>query len=191
MAVSNTQRHTQNQDQVNDNPLFFFMPNEEWGEFCQWYKAVFTVSKEEISGLVGHVVDDADPHGAITFNCAEQFMMYCKAARFHDYETQARVLSTSSPKEQKAHGRATAGFTHENWDQVKSEVVVAGNIAKFSQNPHLGRKLLSTGDRLLCEAASKDRVWGIGYAAKHAMSQRRHWGGESPRQGANGDKRPS
>ncbi|KDN65966.1 hypothetical protein CSUB01_00632 [Colletotrichum sublineola] len=175
MAGSHSQPHTENRDQTNDNPLFFFMPNEEWGEFCQWYKAYFTVSKEEISGLVGHVVDEADPYGSITFNCAEQFMMYCKAARFLDTARQARVLATENPKEQKALGRGTVGFTHESWDQIKSDVVVAGNIAKFGQNPHLGRKLLSTGDRLLCEAASKDRVWGIGYTAKHAMSQRQHW----------------
>ncbi|KAK2018863.1 DUF1768-domain-containing protein [Colletotrichum eremochloae] len=176
MAGSHSQPHTENRDQTNDNPLFFFMPHEEWGEFCQWYKAYFTVSKEEISGLVGHVVDEADPYGSITFNCAEQFMMYCKAARFLDTARQARVLATKNPKEQKALGRETVGFTHESWDQIKSDVVVAGNIAKFGQNPHLGRKLLSTGDRLLCEAASKDRVWGIGYTAKHAMSQRQHWG---------------
>ncbi|KAK1596189.1 uncharacterized protein LY79DRAFT_648001 [Colletotrichum navitas] len=161
MAVtsSHTYRHTQNRDQVNDNSLFFFMPNQEWD--------VFTVSKEEISGLVSHVVDDADPHGAITFNCAEQLMMYCKVARFHDYERHARLLSTT-------HGQATPGFTHENWDQVKSEVVVTGKIAKSSQNPHLRRRLLSTGDRILCEAASKDRVWGIRYTVKHTMSQQRH-----------------
>ncbi|KAK1986693.1 hypothetical protein LZ30DRAFT_746308 [Colletotrichum cereale] len=173
MAASSchAERHTQNRDQVNDNPLFFHMPNAEGGEFCQWYKAVFTVTKEEISGLVGHVVDEADLNGSITFNCAEQFMMYCKAARFHDTARQARVLATSSPKEQKALGRATIGFTNESWDQIKSDVVVAGNIAKFGQNPHLGRKLLSTGD-----PSSQDRVWGIGYTAKHAMSQRRHWG---------------
>ncbi|KAK2047497.1 DUF1768-domain-containing protein [Colletotrichum somersetense] len=176
VSSSHTQRHTQNRDQADDDPLFFFMPKEEWGEFCQWYKAAFTVTKEEISGLVGHVVDEADPHGAITFNCAEQFMMYCKAARFHDTARQARVLETKSPKEQKALGRATVGFSHESWDQVKSDVVVAGNIAKFGQNPHLGRKLLSTGDRLLCEAAPNDRVWGIGFTAKHAMVQQQHWG---------------
>ncbi|KAF6833508.1 hypothetical protein CPLU01_05546 [Colletotrichum plurivorum] len=146
------------------------MPNEEWGEFCQWHKAVFTISKEEISNLVGHVVDDEDPHGSVTFTCAEQFMMYCKAARFHDTPRQARVLETQNPKEQKALGRSTIGFTHESWDMVKSAVVEAGNVAKFGQNPHLARILLFTGDRQLCEAASKDRVWGIGYTAKHAMA---------------------
>lgn len=53
---------------------------------------------------------------------------------------------------------------------------MAGNVAKFGQNPKLGRKLLATGDRLLVEAAPHDRVWGIGYAEAHALSNREHWG---------------
>jgi ribA/ribD-fused uncharacterized protein len=69
-----------------------------------------------------------------------------------------------------------AGFTDASWDEVKSVVVVAGSIAKFGQNPKLKGKLLATGDRLLVEAASRDRVWGIGYTAKHAMPHRHHWG---------------
>ena len=46
-------------------------------------------------------------------------------------------------------------------------MVVAGNMAKFGQNPKLRRKLLATGNRLLAtgnrlliEATSRDRVWG-------------------------------
>ncbi|EQB48827.1 hypothetical protein CGLO_11906 [Colletotrichum gloeosporioides Cg-14] len=136
----------------------------------KWHKAEFRVAKAEISALVGHLVDEADPDGSITFNCAEQFMMYCKAAKFHDTARQAQILVTSSPKGQKALDKATVDFTDEMWDPVKSAVAEAGNIVKFSQNPHLARKLLSTHDRLLCEAASRDRVWGIGYSAKHAMS---------------------
>ncbi|KAF4783572.1 hypothetical protein HER10_EVM0011415 [Colletotrichum scovillei] len=159
-----------------DNPLFFYMPDGEWGEFCQWHKSSFSVSRAEISDLIGHTIDETDPDGTITFNCAEQFMMYCKAARFYDIPTQDQVLAASSPKEQKRLGKNVDGFTNESWDQIKSAVVETGNKAKFGQNASLGRRLLSTGDRLLCEAASKDRVWGIGYTAKHALSHRQHWG---------------
>lgn len=59
---------------------------------------------------------------------------------------------------------------------VKSAVVEAGNMAKFGQDPSLRRKLMASGDRLICEAASSDRVWGIGYAAHRAMPMRKHWG---------------
>ncbi|KAK1674651.1 hypothetical protein BDP55DRAFT_633084 [Colletotrichum godetiae] len=135
------------------------------GESCQWYKFDFTVSKTEISALDGPTVDEAGPDGTIIFNCAEQFIMSCKAAGFHDAPTQAGVLATSSPKEQKTLGRNVTGFTDESWDQIKSTVAETGNKAKFGHNTRLGRKLLSAGDRLLCEAASKDRVSGIGYIA--------------------------
>lgn len=171
-----TQPESPDPNDVTEPPLFFYMPDAHFGDFCQWFPATFTVTKAEISNLVGHLVDEGDPDGSITFTCAEQFMMYCKAARFHDTDRQAQVLASTSPKEQKALGKKTVGFDDASWDQVKSEVVIAGNIAKFGQNVHLGRKLLATGNRLLVEAASRDRVWGIGYSEKHAMSHRKHWG---------------
>jgi hypothetical protein len=151
------------------------MPHESYGAFCQWFRSTFCVSKETISELVGHVIDEDDPEGYIYFGCAEQFMMYCKAARFRDIDRMARVMATRSPREQKALGKLTVGFTDESWDQVKSQVVEAGNIAKFGQNKHLRDTLLSTGNRMLCEASPKDRVWGIGYRANHAMRFQEDW----------------
>jgi ribA/ribD-fused uncharacterized protein len=161
-----------------NEPLFFFKPNEVYGEFCQWYPATFTVSKAEMSVLVGHTIDTDDPEGwqQIYFNCAEQFMMYCKAGRFHDPETQKLVLATRDPKEQKRLGRLTRGFQPTSWDEIKSDIVVAGNIAKFGQNKELKDLLLNTGNRLLAEAASLDRIWGIGFTAKEAMANRLRWG---------------
>jgi hypothetical protein len=60
-----------------NTPLFFFSPREAYGEFCQWYPSKFTVSKKDLSNLIGHSIDDSDPDGwqPIYFNCAEQFMM--------------------------------------------------------------------------------------------------------------------
>ncbi|KAI1384219.1 uncharacterized protein F4822DRAFT_419056 [Hypoxylon trugodes] len=98
--------------------------------------------------------------------CLSHFMMYCKAGRFHDTTTQAAILSTHDPKEQKRLASQTKGFDATNWDNIKSAVVVAGNTAKFGQNPRPKTLLLDTGDRLLAEAASKDRVWGIGFTAR-------------------------
>ncbi|KAI6084253.1 hypothetical protein F4821DRAFT_243316 [Hypoxylon rubiginosum] len=164
----------------SNGPLFFFKPNEAYGEFCQWFPATFTVSKAEMSDLVGHPIDEDDPEGwqPIYFHCAEQFMMYCKAGRFHDSATQKLILATHDPKEQKRLARLTKEFDAASWDEIKSPVVVAGNMAKFSQNPQLKRLLLDTGDRVLAEAASLDRVWGIGFTAREAMAgqNRERWG---------------
>lgn len=164
-----------------DDPLFFYMPDQEHGEFCQWFPSTFVVSKSHIAELIDrplHDENDPDPHpeALIPFKCAEQFMMFCKAARFKDRPRQALILATDSPKQQKALGKLTVGFDEDDWSEVKLKVVEAGNMAKFSQNRHMRGRLLSTGNRLLCEASSKDRVWGIGYTAKHAMQFRQHWG---------------
>lgn len=163
-----------------DNIVFFFKANEAYGEFCQWYPATFTVSKAEMSDLVGHTIDEDDPEGwqPIYFNCAEQFMMYCKAGRFHDTNTQRLVLATNDPKEQKRLARLTKGFEAASWDEIKSDVVIAGNLAKFGQNKALKEVLLSTGRRILAEAASEDSVWGIGLTAEEArrMNNEERWG---------------
>ncbi|CAG9983107.1 unnamed protein product [Clonostachys byssicola] len=155
-----------------ESPIFFFKPDEPLGEFCQWYPSKFTVSKADMSALIGHPIDPDDPEGwqPIYFGCAEQFMMYCKAGRFRDAETQRLVLATRDPKEQKRLARLTRGFEAASWDEIKSEVVVVGNMGKFGQNRRLRSLLLSTGDRVLAEAASQDRVWGIGYTAREAMA---------------------
>lgn len=71
-----TKKASPSEESMADMPMLFYMPNAEWGEFCQWHKATFWVAKAEISDLVGHLIDDADPDGNITFNCAEHFMMY-------------------------------------------------------------------------------------------------------------------
>ncbi|KAM7189567.1 protein of unknown function (DUF1768) domain containing protein [Naviculisporaceae sp. PSN 640] len=169
-----------------DRPIFFYMPKEEWGEFCQWYPAKFSVTIDEISQLVN--VDDGGglgretaeqcDSGSIVFNCAEQFMMYCKAARFGDHATQRKILLSKDPKEQKKLGRMTSGFEDASWDEVKYNVVVVGNMAKFGQNKHLMKVLLDTIGRELAEAASKDRVWGIGFTANNARKNpsREKWG---------------
>ncbi|KAL2207108.1 DUF1768-domain-containing protein [Sarocladium strictum] len=163
-----------------DNIVFFFKANEAYGEFCQWYPATFTISKAEMSDLVGHTIDEDDPEGwqPIYFNCAEQFMMYCKAGRFHDTNTQRLVLATNDPKEQKRLARLTKGFDAASWDEIKSDVVIAGNFAKFRQNKALKEVLLSTGRCILAEAASDASVWGIGFTAEEArrMNNEERWG---------------
>ncbi|CAK7229204.1 hypothetical protein SCUCBS95973_007142 [Sporothrix curviconia] len=171
---------TTGQNDKKGDPLFFFKANEPFGEFCQWYPATFTVSKADMSAIVGHPIDLTDPEGwqPIYFHCAEQFMMYCKAGCFDDTETQKHILATDDAKEHKRLGKATRGFDAAVWDKIKSDVVVLGNVAKFGQNKELRQQLLSTGERMLVEAASEDRVWGIGFTAQEARMHKdqSRWG---------------
>jgi ribA/ribD-fused uncharacterized protein len=56
------------------------------------------------------------------------------------------------------------GFSEDRWAAARYEMVVAGNVAKFTQHDDLRRYLVSTSDRVLVEASPLDRVWGIGLA---------------------------
>jgi ribA/ribD-fused uncharacterized protein len=101
----------------------------------------------------------------VTFASAEHYMMWRKALLFDDTAVAARVLAASSPAAAKALGRQVSGFEDSAWVAARLEIVVAGNLAKFSQDPSLRSYLLGTGSRVLVEASPLDRVWGIGLEA--------------------------
>lgn len=49
-----------------------------------------------------------------------------------------------------------------DWEKIKDSVMEKALRAKFSQNPHLLKKLLSTGDQILVEHTHRDSYWGDG-----------------------------
>lgn len=113
--------------------------------FSQWYDAPFECEGKR-------------------FMTAEHYMMYRKALLFDDGDAVNRLLSASNPGEAKAIGREVKGFNQAKWEANRFEIVVAGNLAKFSYHPELKEFLLSTGNRILVEASPVDQVWGIGLA---------------------------
>ena len=127
----------------------------------QWWPAPF-----EVDGSV--------------YPTAEHYMMAAKARRFGDGATAARILEAPSPNAAKALGRGVAGFEEGPWAAARFDIVVAANLAKFSEHPELGAFLLGTGPRVLVEASPVDRVWGIGVAADDARALQPHlWPGEN------------
>lgn len=133
----------------------------------QWYDCTF---KAEILRSQEKVV----------FHTAEQFMMASKALLFDDMETYGKIMNESNPSAYKKLGRLVKNFDPKRWDEVKFDIVVEGNKAKFSQNEELKQFLLSTNDAILVEASPYDRVWGIGIdkdtAIKGGIDQ---WKGEN------------
>jgi ribA/ribD-fused uncharacterized protein len=112
----------------------------------QWYPAPF-----EVDG--------------VRFPTAEHFMMVGKARLFGDDEAERHILDAPKPDRAKGLGRRVRGFDEERWASERYGIVVAGNLAKFGQQPPLREFLLATGDRVLVEASPYDQVWGIGLAA--------------------------
>lgn len=103
----------------------------------------------------------------LTYASAEHFMMAEKARLFRDDEALARVLASKTPAEAKAIGRAVRGFDAAAWDAARLRAVVRGNVAKFGQREDLGAFLRGTRERVIVEAAPRDRIWGIGMGASN------------------------
>jgi ribA/ribD-fused uncharacterized protein len=137
--------------------LFFWghkpLPNGEIGNPClsQWWPALFSLD-------------------GISYPTAEHFMMAEKARLFGDEDSRAQILKAGNPKVAKQLGRQARNFNEQIWAEARFRLVVTGNLAKFSQNPELGKYLLGTGDKVLVEASPVDRIWGIGLAADNEQA---------------------
>ncbi|MES2740598.1 MAG: NADAR family protein [Pseudomonadota bacterium] len=112
----------------------------------QWYLAPF----------------EAD--GAL-YRSAEHYMMAHKALLFGDQAAYRAMLTAATPAQVKALGRQVRGFDEALWQTARVDIVLAANLAKFSQHPRLARFLLSSAGQVLVEASPVDPVWGVGLAA--------------------------
>jgi ribA/ribD-fused uncharacterized protein len=101
----------------------------------------------------------------VRYYTAEHWMMAEKARMFGDEKVRAEILAVHGPADAKAKGREVRGFSDEVWDAQRFELVVEGNVHKFSQSARLRKYLLEeTKGQVLVEASPMDRVWGIGLA---------------------------
>jgi len=107
-------------------------------------------------------------------------MMFKKAALFEDQVMAEKIMAAPQPADHKRLGQQVRGFEPDVWDQHKIDIVYDGNIAKFSQNAGLRRKLLATGDALLVEANPKDIIWGVGLSETDpSIGDRSAWRGQN------------
>ena len=137
---------------ITDKYVFF------WGsEFSNWFDCKFTYKN-------------------LNFYNSEQAFMWEKAIYCGDTETAALILKTPSPNQNKKLGRKVKNFNAEKWLRDGYEVMIAVNMAKFSQNSRLKAILLSTGDKILVEASPYDQIWGIGlYHDNDKVLDIRNW----------------
>ena len=75
------------------------------------------------------VVDD------VSYSCADQFIMPEKARLFQDHHAEELIMSSADPRAHNRIGRGVRDFDDAVWDRVREDAVLAGNFAKFSQNP--------------------------------------------------------
>jgi ribA/ribD-fused uncharacterized protein len=111
--------------------------------FSQWFPSPFTVD-------------------GVIYPTAEHWMMAKKAEKFNDIEIKQHILESETPAIAKKLGRKVKNFDDEKWSKACFDIVVEGNINKFSQRAELRRFLLNTGNRVIAEASPGDAIWGIG-----------------------------
>ena len=128
---------------ISEDVVLFWHPPSV---FSQWTLSPFTVDLVE-------------------YNCAEQFMMASKARLFGDDTALSAILASDDPREQKRLGRPVHHFDPELWQSECKNIVLHGNVAKFSHNDEMHLALIQTGDRRLAEASPHDNLWGIGLSA--------------------------
>ena len=103
-----------------------------------------------------------------------------KARLFEDHRAVELMMSSSDPSTHtNASVEAYATFTPLLGTE-RSNAVLSGNYAKFTQNPAMKHHLLSTGNERLAEASPPGLVWGIGLRADDPRANDpRQWKGKN------------
>jgi len=71
-------------------------------------------------------------------------------------------MKEQSPRYQKALGREVSDYDDDVWNKHKFDIVVDGNVIKFSQSEELKKLILSTENKIIVEGSHEDPIWGVG-----------------------------
>lgn len=151
---------------ITDEYYFFWN-----GIYSQWY----------MDPNKPYLFKDADEDGQIIkFISAEHYMMYYKALTFNDIESAGLILKTVHPGDVKKIGRAIKNYDDSVWSAKRFDVVVKGNLLKFSQNRNLLKDLSKHSNLEFVEASPYDKIWGIGLAENDdRVLDKSLWDGEN------------
>ncbi len=118
----------------------------------QWWKSDFEVEADK-------------------YCCMEQYMMAEKARLFDDNDVLHEIMTCKDPKKIKALGRKVKHFDEAVWTEKRGNIILNGNLAKFSQNEDLKAFLINTKKKVLVEASPYDKIWGIGMLANDVKAE--------------------
>jgi len=146
---------------VSETFVFFCKLSEPNRWFSNWYPSNFLADGK-------------------LFSSVEQYMMWSKACLMGDHEIARMVMEAEAPAAIKALGRKVKNYDEGLWGRERRRVVYEGCLAKFQQDGVLRQKLLATGKAALVEAASYDKIWGVGLGKQDArILDRKTWLGEN------------
>ena len=114
------------------------------------------------------------------FKTSEHLFMYLKAAFFGDWKIAKEIEESSSPKDAKSLGRLVKGFSEEEWEKVRYEVMFNAVYHRSFHDPKFKSMILKEEWKNLefVEASPYDRIWGIGMKETDPdVNNRKKWRG--------------
>ncbi|CAE8719525.1 unnamed protein product [Polarella glacialis] len=130
-------------------------PTRPFCEFSNFYWHDFEFTLPEFARRQGF-------DSVVRCETSEKAIMLTKAALMGDLNTFIEIKASHDPSSTKALGRRVKPFDARLWDDRVQEVAFQVVLQKFASSELLKEKLLSTGDKIIAEAAPNDRIWGIG-----------------------------
>lgn len=120
--------------------------------------------------------------GGHAFSSVGQFLAWSKAIALGEFMVADAIYEAETREEAQAYSRSLTECVADSWKSMRHALAAQGAYAKFSQNPVLGAKLLSTGDALLVEVSPFDTYWSSGMDAfdrRLEMTHPSQWPGEN------------
>lgn len=131
--------------QENTTPIEFYSKLPAYREFSNFFPSAFDLDGKR-------------------WPTVEHYFQAQKFTANPEYQEEIRVAKT--PEKAKSLGATREKPIRADWDTVREDVMKKALQAKFTQNPDLKAKLLSTGTRTLVEANPTDAYWGYGRTKK-------------------------
>ena len=103
-----------------------------------------------------------------------------KARFVEDHRAGELIMASPDPSPHKRIGRGVRNVDSAVRCRKKQNAVLSGNNAKFTQNPAMKHRRLSSGNKRLAKASPVGSVWGIGLRADDPRAKDpRQWRGEN------------
>jgi len=144
--TSKHQHSKMEQMELLQPPVFFFAGDNEFACFSNFYPSKIVVNEKE-------------------WLTVEHYFQAMKSTSESDQES---VRAASTPGRAKRMGRSLP--LREDWDKIKTEVMMKGLRAKFKLSP-FRETLLKSGDRFIYEDSPYDNVWGTGVLKSEGNGQ--------------------
>lgn len=129
------------EDSDNSGSIYFYHSDQPWGELSN-----FSCHSIFLHGII--------------WPTAEHFY---QGQKFDDMSHKEMIRRCQSPTLAKAMAeKLTLSHLRKDWHLHKEEIMHKVLLAKFTQHPDLGEKLLSSAGRMLIEHTCNDSFWGNG-----------------------------